>query len=190
MNKDLIWKCVPIAAAVVLVLGVVGMLVFSGKDVSVEGIIALIVAAAGALGLAAPALRNGGSGSTGGAALGGGLVLLVASALLSGCISNPCLAERSTVAALGVAVEMADAAIPGDADRRDEVVDAARAAVQMGSVAVDGCETLRDGGDWRSWLSIGVAAIKAVIDLVRAHGVSLPPDVAALFEQIEAELQG
>jgi len=83
-TREIAMKIAPIVGVVALVLGVVGMLAFSGRDVSVEGVISIILAAGGALGLGAASLRNG-NGGGGAAGAGGALIIIAAAALLSGC---------------------------------------------------------------------------------------------------------
>jgi hypothetical protein len=177
----------PIAGMVILAGCIIGFLIFSGKDLSVEQCLLIVGGVAAVFGFGVRAIRNGGS--NGGAAAAGA-ILIVAASLFGGCAANPCLAERSTVAALGIAVELADEAIPPGVEGRETAIEGARAAVDMGAAAVDGCEALRDDSDWRIWLGIGVSAIKAVLDLVDAHGIDLPDNVAALIREVEAEIQG
>jgi hypothetical protein len=77
---DTISLAVRIGGVALLALGIVGFLCLSGKSITVEQIILIVVAIAGVAGLAVP---RGSSGGGRGAAAGG--VLLVLSALFGGC---------------------------------------------------------------------------------------------------------
>lgn len=188
--KEALWKCIPMLATVVLVLGVVGMLCFSGREISVEQIVALIVAAAGVLGLAAPSLRppwgGSGSGSGGAAGAAGAVVLIAATALLSGCTpAQRCLAERSTVAALGLALSAAEVSLPDDTPDRGKILEIAHSSLALGDHAVAACEHLRDGDEWLEWLPLAVGALKSVLDLLDATGVDLPPLLSESIDELE-----
>ncbi len=121
-------------------------------------------------------------------------VFVLLLALLSvSCAGHPCLAERSTVAALGVAlgvaVELADGVVPPELERRDEVIEAARESIDLGERAVEACELADSDADWRDWLALAVDALRDVLELVEAHGVDLPDDIAVVLEEV-AEAAG
>lgn len=108
--------------------------------------------------------------------------LMLASLFAGGCgAENRCLAERTTVAALGVAAGMAEGLIP-DTEEARQAMDLASSSIDAGAAIVSACEQLRDDAhDWRGWLSVAVAAVKAVLGIVRAAGVDIP---AAVDEQV------
>lgn len=104
-------KFIPIVAAVVLILGIIGMLVFSGKDVSTEGVIAIVVAVAGALGLG-----FGKFGSGGGSAIAGGALILAAAMMLSGCSSVQTPSPQCAQTVIRCAAEVVDQCVLEDGD--------------------------------------------------------------------------
>lgn len=162
-----------------------GFLLSRERPIDMGDIIGLTLLGAAVAGIEVKRWLNGGGGSS--TAVGGAVLLMFASAI-SGCAGHPCLAERSTVAALGVAVELAEGAIPEGVDGRDEALDAARAAVQLGAGAVDGCEVLRDNAGWRAWLAIAVDVVGVILDLVQSRGMAISPDIVDMLESVEDAL--
>lgn len=94
----------------------------------------------------------------------------------TGCgAENRCLAERTTVTALGVALGMAEGLVPDGHEDAEQAIDIASASLLAGEVLVGSCEQIRDNArDWRAWLTRAVALVKAVLAIVAAAGVDIP----------------
>lgn len=104
------------------------------------------------------------------------VAVLLGAGLSSGCgAENRCLAERTTVTALGAALGMAEGLVPQDSEEGQQAIDIASASILAGEVLVGACEQIRDDArDWRAWLTRAVELVKAVLAIVRAAGVGLP----------------
>jgi len=102
--------------------------------------------------------------------------LLLVALIGAGCgAENRCLAERTTVTALGVALGMAEGLVPADNEEATQAMDIASASLLAGEVLVGSCEQIRDDShNWRAWLTRAVGLVKAVIAIVRAAGVDVP----------------
>ncbi len=116
---------------------------------------------------------------------------VVAVILGSGCggAETRCLAERSTVAALGIAAGMAGSLVP-ETPEGEQAMGIVTSSIQAGSALVSACEQLRDDSrDWSGWLTVAVAAVKAVLAIIAAAGVELPASIGESVERLEELLR-
>ena len=178
----------PIIGAVILALGLCGLYVYSGKELTVEAITAICVVVAGLM------FIRGRKGSGGSAPMIGGGILAIAAIIMPGCA--PCLAERAVVSALDVAVDASEDAV-GDqgSDGWDIALDVARLSVIAGEAGVEACELVRDGAEWQAFVRLALerfGALAAYFGASRLDGASLVPSTptreppAELIEAVEA----
>ncbi len=107
------------------------------------------------------------------------IAILFACSILSGC-GAACQTERSIVDALGLGVTAADALLDEDAD---DALRYAAGAAQLGRVAVDVCDMVRDPEDrptWDAWVSLALDAARDVVALFA------PPDTTVRMDSRDA----
>ena len=89
------------------------------------------------------------------------------------------------MAALGIAAGMASSLVP-DTDEGHQAMAIAEASIDAGGAIVAACEQIRDDArDWRGWLDVAVAAVKAVLAIIAAAGVDIPQAVSDQIGRLE-----
>lgn len=136
-----------------------------------------------------------GVGLAGGKGPGVLLFALALSTAACGGIQRPgaCATERVIVDALGAGLGAADAMV---GDRGGENYDIARTATlgahQLGDVAVDACELLRDGAGWQAWVALALEAAGSLAAAIDGHGPEqiegpVPEELRRAITLLEAE---
>jgi hypothetical protein len=183
--KNLWISLAPYIGAVILDIALCGLLVISGRELTVEAIVA-VTGCVGALLFFKK--MGGGSGPT--IAAGGMLVLV--SALLMGC-GAACTTERQIVDALDVGITAADEVVGQRGGEEYETASwITRGAVAIGRAAVGACETLRDGSGWTLWLLQAVEAAYSVVEIIDGANADIeedtPIELLRAIGRIEYEL--
>lgn len=188
MQLSKVTRIVLIISAVVLVLGLAAMAVWSGSELDLVEVLGavgpLIAGVLAGLGIA------GGRGSA--------AVMLLAVALgTSACAGaqrpDACETERVIVDSLGAGLHAADMVV---GDRGGEHYGRARVAtlgaLELGDAAVDACELLRDGAGWQAWVALALEAAGSLAAAIDGAGPAdtaepVPPELERAIELLEAE---
>ena len=94
-----------------------------------------------------------------------------------------------TIAALGVAAGMAEGLVP-DSPEGEQAMSIVTSSIDAGGALVSACEQLRDDADsFQGWLTVAVAAVKAVLGIIRAAGVDIPGAVDQSVRELERLLE-
>jgi hypothetical protein len=163
----------PYIGAVILDIALCGLLVISGKELTVEAVVAIT----GCVGALLFFHKKGGASMISGGAL------VIAAALLMGC-GAACQTERSIVDATELGIAATDAMV-GDRGGEDyeRVSLIAHGAHQLGSAAVDACELARDGAGWQVWVEFTLESLTWMYRFIIGAGpadIGDPPPIELL----------
>lgn len=173
-------SAVVMASAVMLVAGVdpvkaalLGLLASGGSAGLLDALRGLI-----------PSKKGGG----GGAMTVATMALVLFLPMTGGCGAETqrphCTYERIALEAARAASNIATSSIPEDFEDREEAELYASRSLELSSAAVEACETLRDDGDWKDWLRIGIDATASLFGILVAAGVEEVEPVSALLSSL------
>ena len=115
-------------------------------------------------------------------------IAIISFCVLTGC-GAACQTERTIVNALGSGLDAADVVVGDRGGENYEVASyIASGAHSLGDVAVQACETLRDGNGWTYWLLMAVEAATAIVEIIDGAGPEsiVEPAPVELYRAIAA----
>jgi len=177
------WEALaPYVGAVVLDLGLCGLLAMTEDGLTVEGVIA-VTTCVGALLF----FHKKGGGSS---PMVGGALVLIMSAALMGC-GAACQTEQTVVSAFGAGIERSAELLDTEDPENALAVRVARGAHALGEATVGSCELVRGEVGWLDWV---LWALEAAWDIARRFGAAGtttspdPPDeLMRAIDLLEAE---
>jgi hypothetical protein len=110
-------------------------------------------------------------------------------ALSAGC-AKPWLYARAAITTARTGLDTAEPLIPEDAPDRDRGLALARASLDAGELAADIWEREGDPDTtptgWGKWVGDALRGLAIVIDVLKAAGVSLPPQLLLAAGALDA----
>jgi len=107
----------------------------------------------------------------------------------TGCAA-PWLVARAAISTARTGLNTAEPLIPDDAPDRDRGLALARASLDAGDLAADIWEREGDADDaptgWGKWVGDALRGLAIVIDVLKAAGVDLPPQLLLAAGALDA----